>query len=382
MKIVLIEDEEALRQNIQELLELHGHEVGAAADGETGVALAEAGADLVLCDVGLPGMSGHDVLRVLRERTRTRDLPFIFLTARADRSDQRAGMALGADDYITKPFTEKELIEAIEARARRHASLRARLEEVLAERRREFGAPWSHELLTPLNGVLGGLELLEAEAEGTSPEELRELLALVRAGAERQRKLSAKLIRFFELGRIREGLDASPDERCSPADIVARGAHRAASAAGGEARLRLRVSDGPELALPGFYLTDAIAELVENAFAHSPREAPVTVEAEASGLGYRVSVTDSGRGMSETERAATGPFVRFSRPREVREGLGLGLAIARETARLGGGTLRLEPGPAGLGLSAVIELPAAPARVRQPEATGAGSGIALRSGRA
>jgi len=359
MKIVVIEDEDALRQNIQDLLELHGHRVSAAADGVSGLALAESGADLVLCDVGLPGMDGHAVLRALRERAPTRDLPFIFLTARAGRADQREGMALGADDYLTKPFTEKELIEAIEARVRRHSSLRERLEEVLSERRRELGAPWSHELLTPLNGVLGGLELIEAEADQTSPEELRELLALVRAGAERQRRLSAKLIRFFELGRIREGLDARPAERCLPAGAVGDGARRAAGTAGAPTRLRLLLAEGPELAISGPYLADAVAELVENAFAHSPAEAPVVVEAGQAGDVYRVTVSDSGRGMSATERAGTGPFVRFARPREVRDGLGLGIAIARETARLGGGSLRLEEGPAGHGLRAVIELPPA-----------------------
>jgi two-component system sensor histidine kinase/response regulator len=83
-------------------------------------------------------------------------------------------MALGADDYITKPFTERAMVEAISAQVRRQQPLRERLQQLLAERSMVIGANWSHELMTPLNGVLGGLEMIEEEADNIQPGELKE----------------------------------------------------------------------------------------------------------------------------------------------------------------------------------------------------------------
>lgn len=107
-------------------------------------------------------------------------MPFIFLTAPADRADRRSGMDLGADDYITKPFTERDILDAIAARGTRQRTLRGRIEELIEKRRREESANWSHELMTPLNGVLGGLELIEMEGGSVSPAELKDRLGLIR----------------------------------------------------------------------------------------------------------------------------------------------------------------------------------------------------------
>ena len=101
MKILIIEDEAEIRETLQDLLELNGHTVTVAADGEEGIKRAQELPELILCDIGMPGLNGHQVITAVRELPQCRDIPFIFLTARADRMDQRQGMALGADDYIT-----------------------------------------------------------------------------------------------------------------------------------------------------------------------------------------------------------------------------------------------------------------------------------------
>mgnify|MGYP003829407097 CR=1 FL=1 len=127
---------------------------------------------------------------------------------------QRRGMALGADDYITKPFTMKEILDAIAARVVRQRTLQERVESLMDERKREVSADWSHELMTPLHGVLGGLELIECEGGSLKPAELKELLGLIREGAERQQRLSLKLVRHFELQRVRNGYRPGGVFRC------------------------------------------------------------------------------------------------------------------------------------------------------------------------
>ncbi len=124
-KILVIEDEKLVRENIIDLLEAESFETITAADGRIGLELAASEVpDLILCDLILPEIDGYGVLRALREQPITAIIPFIFLSARASRADFRQGMDLGADDYITKPFTRAELLSAIACRLTKQASLR------------------------------------------------------------------------------------------------------------------------------------------------------------------------------------------------------------------------------------------------------------------
>ncbi|HMP90683.1 MAG TPA: response regulator transcription factor [Kiritimatiellia bacterium] len=117
MTILVIEDEKHSRENLATILEMEGYRPVTAPDGEQGVAAAlRETPDLILCDVTMPKLDGYGVLSKLRNDTRTARVPFIFLTARGDRPDVRAGMNLGADDYLTKPASAEEVLAAIETR--------------------------------------------------------------------------------------------------------------------------------------------------------------------------------------------------------------------------------------------------------------------------
>lgn len=115
--ILLIEDEPQMRKNVLRMLELEGYKSIGAEDGLAGVeAATRERPDLILCDVSMPGLDGHGVLAKLRENPLTAAIPFIFLTARGEKADRRAGMNLGADDYLVKPVAIKELLAAMQAR--------------------------------------------------------------------------------------------------------------------------------------------------------------------------------------------------------------------------------------------------------------------------
>ncbi len=119
-KILLIEDNAEIRENTSEILELDGYEVFTAENGKIGVDLAlKETPDLIICDIMMPILDGYGVLHLLAKQAKTADIPFIFLTAKAERSDFRKGMEMGADDYITKPFDDVELLSAIESRLRK-----------------------------------------------------------------------------------------------------------------------------------------------------------------------------------------------------------------------------------------------------------------------
>ena len=118
--ILVIEDQPDMRANLAIILKMEGYNVLTAGDGREGLALArEHHPDLILCDVMMPEMDGYSVLEALRETPHRAHIPFIFLTARGEKRDLRAGMNLGADDYLTKPVNAADLLAAIEARLAR-----------------------------------------------------------------------------------------------------------------------------------------------------------------------------------------------------------------------------------------------------------------------
>lgn len=126
-KVLLIEDDTILRENTAELLELSNYEVRTAPNGKVGVEEAKTHTpDIVVCDIMMPELDGYGVLEALSKYDKTKHIPFIFLSAKTERKDVRKGMDLGADDYITKPFEETELISAIESRLAKSAILRDR----------------------------------------------------------------------------------------------------------------------------------------------------------------------------------------------------------------------------------------------------------------
>jgi len=119
-KILVIEDEPEMRWNITTLLRYYEYEPIEAENGRTGVELArQEKPDLILCDVTMPELDGYGVLQALQQDAGLALIPFIFLTAKADKDDLRSGMNLGADDYLTKPVANADLVQAIEARLRR-----------------------------------------------------------------------------------------------------------------------------------------------------------------------------------------------------------------------------------------------------------------------
>ncbi|GAB3929902.1 response regulator [Mucilaginibacter myungsuensis] len=119
-KVLIIEDNNDIRENIVEILGLANYEVFEANNGKTGVELAQKNLpDVILCDIMMPELDGYGVLYLLHKNPETASIPFIFLTAKAERLDLRKGMEMGADDYLTKPFDDMELLNAIETRLKK-----------------------------------------------------------------------------------------------------------------------------------------------------------------------------------------------------------------------------------------------------------------------
>lgn len=145
-KVLVIEDEPEMRRNLVTILKLEKFDPLAAENGQVGLEIARREKpDLILCDIMMPELDGHAVVQALRNEPALAAIPFIFLTAKGEKADQRSGMAMGADDYLTKPVNKADLLNAIQARLRRAEQLGTR------EFKPDFSspAPLVHLGLTP-----------------------------------------------------------------------------------------------------------------------------------------------------------------------------------------------------------------------------------------
>ena len=160
-RLLVIDDHDDIRENIAEILSLAGYDAITAENGKKGVekALKET-PDLVICDIMMPELDGYGVLHLLRKNPSTENVPFIFLTAKTERGDFRKGMEMGADDYITKPFDDIELLNAIEIRLKKQDILKAKYAD---------GEKGANELIRDLNtsGMLN-MQLDNYETEDIS----------------------------------------------------------------------------------------------------------------------------------------------------------------------------------------------------------------------
>ncbi|HEY9651819.1 MAG TPA: EAL domain-containing protein, partial [Coleofasciculaceae cyanobacterium] len=150
-KILVIEDERSIRLNLLKLLTVEGFQAIAAENGTSGVAMAQVEQpDLIICDIMMPGIDGYEVLNRLQQNPTTSTIPFIFLTAKTERSEWRKGMKLGADDYLTKPFTRAELLDAITSRIQKQVSLNQRHSLELQQAEAQLNYLLRHDVLTNL----------------------------------------------------------------------------------------------------------------------------------------------------------------------------------------------------------------------------------------
>ena len=132
--ILVIEDQHIMRQKTVTILKMEGYDVLEAPNGAEGIRLAhDELPDLILCDIMMPERDGYDVLQAVRLNRATATMPFLFLTAKGEKPDLRAGMNLGADDYLVKPTPRADLLEAIEARFERQRLNEERLKQELAK---------------------------------------------------------------------------------------------------------------------------------------------------------------------------------------------------------------------------------------------------------
>lgn len=362
-RILVVEDDAATRSTLCDIFEAEGWVVRSAADAATGLHEAQLNPpDLILSDIMMPGQDGYEFLQQLRALPELAGVPLVFLTGKATTEDMRAGMEAGADDYVMKPFDPAVLVRSLRSRLQR----RRTVESGLARFRESVARMLPHELRTPLVGVLGFSELLLREAIDAGPsgqisaESVRERARYIQQSGKRLQELVERYTLWVELNARTAELTARRHEWRND-QVLTTLVERLRAHAHERGRLKdLQIALQPaKLAVPDGYLPPVLLQLLDNALKFSLPGQAVAVLGLANGSHYLFTVHDFGRGIPAGSLARLGEFVQFERARWEQQGVGLGLAIAKQFAGIVGGELRIESRPTGGDTRVMLRVPLA-----------------------
>jgi signal transduction histidine kinase len=300
----------------------------------------------------MPKMDGYGVLSRISRDPATAAIPFIFLTARVEREDLRRGMSLGADDYITKPFSIDDVLRAVGKRIEKRTMIEDQAQKKLAELNKTVRLSLPGEMLSPLSVIISSSELL------ASREDLDRLdLAQISGIGQEIHRAAGSLLRsiqnhmlFTELETIQgdpQRLRALRESRVFSAWMaVTEMASLKARQDGREEDLRLQVADSP-LRMSELYLQRIVEELLDNAFRSSPTGSPVEVTGEVipDRQLYLLRVCDSGRGISPEQVAVLAGKIQPGASPADTLGQGIGLVIVKRLVELHQGSFSVQSQP-------------------------------------
>jgi len=350
MKTVLaIDDSPEIRLVINETLNLFGFQTLIAEDGLTGIKLAQEHLpDLIICDVNMPNLDGYATLRAMREHEATAMIPFMFLSGVTDRITIRKGMELGADDYLTKPFSPKELMAAVNTRLEKQAELQRLSDRKLNELRGNLSLALPHELRTPLNGIMGLAHLMMEDYAEMPPEEVLDSARFIHESALRLHRLIENFLVYSQIELMgSEAKTIIVSDAIKPVtvqDVVPDLARKVAARHKREGDLLLKIENA-SLLVPSENLVKIVEELVDNAFKFSEPGKPVLLATETGNGRFFLTIADKGRGMQAEQISRIGPHIQFERQTFEQQGAGLGLFIAKRITELLGGQIVVESRP-------------------------------------
>jgi len=340
-KILIVEDEKDVRTTIIDLLESAGYTIISAQDGKQALKILDYEMpDLVISDIMMPDVDGYQLLDYFHKLPGASTVPFIFLSAKADITDLRKGMTLGADDYLMKPFRVKELLQSVETQLKKKERLDKKFDDIFMD----ISAYVPHELRTPLIPIIGYAELITEGIDELGKEEISDMANKIKLSSNRLHKTIEKFIRYSSI-RLKLSSKETTNELAkttinSPGVILEYTCHRMMKEALREKDLKLEVADAP-LRISETDFEFIVEELLENAIKFSGPGMEISVKGSLNDNMYELNITDHGRGMTKDQITNIIPFVQHGRNKFQQQGNGLGLVSVKNLMTLYGGGIKI-----------------------------------------
>lgn len=330
-----------IRESIQDLLTMKGFEVITASNGKDGLFLAiTQKPDLILSDIMMPEMNGLEFLDLVQKNIELASIPFIFLTAKIEHTSLREGMSLGADDYLTKPVKNSDLLDAINRRLIKAENVRKSLEEDLKALVTQMSSTAQHEFNTPLNGILGFAEIIKRKPNIT-PNDLLRFAEILETSGNRLKATLDNIILYQTI--LNKGLKPRSENIIFNTEFIENVTEKLLQKYGRTDDLQIDFPDSVKVCGSSDFLKKILTEVIDNALKFSQPGDKVTIKTESHNGKQSICVTDKSRGLTAEQINSVGPFVQFERKKYEQQGLGLGLFISKELARSCNWNITLRP---------------------------------------
>lgn len=330
-KILIVEDNQSVRESINDIIDSAGYEPKCAENGEKAIQILNSNytPDLIISDIMMPGIDGYQLRNIISSKPNLAQIPFIFLTAKAQVDEIRKGMNTGADDYITKPFKAVDLLNAVGIRLNKKETLDKKLDIIT----KNFAMYVPHELRTPLVSILGYTGMLLAERDEISNDEMFYMIERINNSAKRLHDTIEKFILFNEINKSEEDKDylksLTPSASINTSKIISDTSSEISKNYNREEDLILNVETA-DVNMPEILFTTVIKQIIDNAFKFSKKENPVNISSKFENGCYIVLVRDHGIGISNGEIELMDAFVQLERSEQQQIGNGLGLITAKK----------------------------------------------------
>ncbi|PZO38715.1 MAG: hybrid sensor histidine kinase/response regulator [Pseudanabaena frigida] len=348
-KILLIEDNPNVLLNTTRMLQSEGYMVIGASNGRDGLEMAQQHIpSLIISDIMMPEIDGYGVISALRNNPATTTIPFIFLSAKSDKTDFRHGMELGSDDYLTKPFTRDELLGAIDAQFKKQEIINSYYKQELDNLRGNISKSLPHQLLFPAIEVMGLADILVKNYHAMEAHEVPELGKRIRKAGRDMHEMVKKFLLYAELESTEndtEWLKQIRNSKTTFVDIeISVCAKKIAENYSRVSDLHVDIKDA-SIQISDSYLSTIAKEIIDNGFKFSAEGSSVNVSGSFDDKEFCLSVTDRGQGIEPEQLANFGAYIKFEKKLYIQQGTGLGLAIAKRLAELHGGRLEIDSIP-------------------------------------
>lgn len=341
-KILVIEDEKELLENLAFFLTLEDYDVYSANNGENGISIAfDIIPDLIICDINMPGIDGYEVLKQIRTNSNTRTTPFIFLTAHSEKSFFRQGMDLGADDYVSKPYTDAEILSAVRTRLEKHKAILDIHQNRIEDLRKSIASTLPHELKTPLSVILAYSDILASSHQELDADEIVSIAKSMNSAGKRLHRLFDNYIYYTELFEYQLPESIQKDLLTKYADQSIKRITNSIDARYPKVQIMIEKLPIARLKIITHHFDKLIEELVENAFKFSSENTTISISATINHKNYLLSIKNTGVEFTQDQIENIGGFMQFNRKYIEQQGIGLGLAIVKKILDLYDSNLKI-----------------------------------------
>lgn len=364
--ILFVDGDLETQETIINLLEPRGVKVITAQHGQTALRKIQKGLqpDIIIATLTLPDMDGFDFFLAIHNDPSLVNIPFIAISEKPEKSNYRRALTMGVDDILTKPIDEERLILTIYNRTKRTQELTRYAEaahETLAYIRRDMARMFTHELRTPLVSLNMVLELLSRQPEGMNNEEGQEYIQTLQTGVNRLNRLVEQMVLLTQLdmGELEKLIIEA--QRPGPLwDALTAAISTSRTFSHRQREVQVDYDQGGvqgDVMAEWKSLRHALAEILANAMAFSPKDETVVVTQKRDGKMVAISITDKGPGIPQDRMADL--FRRFNqveRERHDQQGIGMGLYLAKSIIDMHGGSLELDTHE-GVGTTITVRMP-------------------------